>query len=102
MSRQQSHTDKEILHGNAKRFDNMLPIYDNKVIGDYDVEGYENVPSEDFDPGFGCVPVFKKRVVPPPPEFTPELIKRLAEKEAKTTKGKMWQFLYKEQLKNTL
>lgn len=61
--------------GNAKRF---LPIFSPSYIGDYDQEGFENVPSEDFDPGFGCVPVVKPVELKPPPPvkqwMTPEQI----------------------------
>ncbi len=53
--------------GNAKRF---LPIFSPSYIGDFDQEGYENVPSEDFDPGYGCVPVEKPKPVLAPPQIT--------------------------------
>lgn len=42
-------------------------LFDQSIILDYNKEGYENVPSEDFDPGFGCVPVHVERKPPPPP-----------------------------------
>ena len=96
MSKQQTYIDKELLHGNGKRYINLFP---ENEIKDFNVEGYENVPSEDFDPGFGCVPVKEVKPIPGPPEFTPELIERLANKEAKTGLGKLWQAIYKEQTK---
>ena len=55
--------DKELQHGNAKRFSN------ESIIGDYNGEGYDSVESEDFDPGYGCVPVFVPRSQPVPPPF---------------------------------
>ena len=96
MSKQQTYTDKELLHGNGKRYINLFP---ENVIGDFNVEGYENVTSEDFEPGSGCVPVKEVKPIPGPPEFTPELIAKLANKEPKTSLGRLWQAIYKEQTK---
>lgn len=45
----------------------MLPIFNPKIIQDYNEEGNENVPSEDFDAGFGCVPVEVERKPAPLP-----------------------------------
>jgi hypothetical protein len=46
----------------------MLPIFNPAIIQDYNIEGNENVESEDFDMGFGCVPVVvEKEMQPPPP-----------------------------------
>jgi len=47
-----------------------FPIEKN-IIKDHNVEGFDSVDSEDFDPGFGCVPVDKPKVncsphFPPP------------------------------------
>ena len=42
-------------------------IINQSEIKDFDVDGYENVPSEDFDPGFGCVPQYVPRELKPPP-----------------------------------
>lgn len=93
--------DLSILAGNGKRYDNMLPPFDPSIIKDVDVEGFDSCESEDFDPGFGCVPVIVERVVPGPPEFTPELIDRLAnsKREPKTTMGQSAKYFFKEQSK---
>lgn len=45
-------------------------LMDPSVILDFNQEGYENVPSEDFDPGFGCVPLEVERKLAPPPPVT--------------------------------
>lgn len=94
MSKQETYTDKSLLHGNGKRWANLFP---ENEIRDFDVEGYENVTSEDFDYPHGGVGKPKDYPVPGPPEFTPELIERLAAKEPKTSLGRMWQGIYKEQ-----
>lgn len=47
--------------GRTKQF---FPL---NIIQDHNAEGYDSVDSEDFDPGFGCVPVYVERVVQPPP-----------------------------------
>ena len=41
-------------------------IYASRI-QDHNQEGFDSVDSEDFDPGYGCVPVFVPRNVPPPP-----------------------------------
>ena len=52
-----------------------FPIEKN-IIKDHNVEGFDSVDSEDFDPGFGCVPLDKPKVncSPhfPPPVWTAE------------------------------
>lgn len=62
-----------ITTGNAKRF---LPIFDPSRIQDHNAEGFDSVDSEDFDPGFGCVPMVKLVELKPPPPvkqwMTPE------------------------------
>lgn len=40
-----------------------FPGYDKKIIKDFNVEGMENVDSEDFEAGFGCVVKEKERVL---------------------------------------
>ena len=47
-----------------------FPIEKN-IIKDHNVEGFDSVDSEDFDPGFGCMPLDKPKVncsphFPPP------------------------------------
>ena len=37
------------------------------IIGDFNAEGLDSVESEDFDPGFGCVPVTVERKPNPLP-----------------------------------
>lgn len=73
MSKQQTYTDKELLHGNGKRYINLFP---ENVIGDFNVEGYENVTSEDFDYPFGGVGKPKKYAEPVLP---PVIDRRTAE-----------------------
>lgn len=101
MSKQETYIDKELSHGNGKRYPELdvSYLFNPLEIGDYNEEGFDSVPSEDFDPGFGCMPAKKVYIVPGPPEFTPELIERLANKEPTTSLGRMWQSIYKEQLK---
>ena len=96
MSKDETYTDKELNHGNGKRWANLFP---ENEIKDYDVEGFENVPSIDFDYPHGGVGKPKEYVVPGPPEFTPELIARLAKREPTTSLGRIWQEMYKEQIK---
>lgn len=49
-----------------------LPTFDKYIIGDYNVEGFDSVESEDFDPGFGCVFVINNPpcYLPPMPPST--------------------------------
>lgn len=68
MSRQQTYIDKELLHGNAKRYDG-LPIYDPQRIGDYNGEGFDSCESEDFDYPHGGTTKAKVYPVPGPPEM---------------------------------
>lgn len=42
-------------------------LCDPSIIQDHNKEGFDSVDSEDFDPGFGCVPVHVERELPPPP-----------------------------------
>lgn len=42
-------------------------LFDQSIIQDHNSQGYDSVDSEDFDPGFGCVPVYVENVLPPPP-----------------------------------
>ena len=49
------------------RSKHLLPIFDPSIIKDHNVEGFDSVDSEDFDPGYGCVPVYVERPVPEPP-----------------------------------
>lgn len=42
-------------------------IESRSIILDYFADGNENVPSEDFDPGFGCVIAEPVRILQPPP-----------------------------------
>ena len=44
-----------------------LTIFNPAIIKDFNIEGYENVESEDFDAGFGCVPIEEVKVLNPPP-----------------------------------
>lgn len=48
----------------------MLPIFNKSIIGDYS-PGFDSVDSEDFDPGFGCVPLEEVRVIPGLPDEPP-------------------------------
>jgi hypothetical protein len=47
----------------------MLPIFNQSIIQDFNEEGNENVESEDFSPGFGCVPVLFYLKLEPPSEI---------------------------------
>lgn len=49
------------------RTKHLLPIFDPARIQDHNSEGFDSVDSEDFDPGFGCVPVYVERMPTPPP-----------------------------------
>lgn len=43
-------------------------LFDQSIIQDHNKEGYDSVDSEDFPPGFGCVPVHvERKLLPPPP-----------------------------------
>jgi hypothetical protein len=43
----------------------------HNIIQDHNADGFDSVDSEDFDPGFGCVPIQKQRKPPPLPPFQP-------------------------------
>ena len=45
------------------------PGYNKKIIGDYNAEGFDSVESEEFEPGFGCVPVEQPYVQQLPPDL---------------------------------
>ena len=49
----------------------VFPAFDKRVIKDYNGEGYDSVDSEDFEPGFGCVPIEEVKVIPGPPDMPP-------------------------------
>jgi hypothetical protein len=44
-----------------------LPWFDPSIIRDHNIDGYDSVDSEDFYPGYGCVPVYVERNPAPPP-----------------------------------
>ena len=44
-----------------------MSIFNKEIILDYNEEGNENVPSEDFAAGFGCVPIEEEKTLLPPP-----------------------------------
>lgn len=65
--------------GNAKRF---LPIFDPSRIQDHNAEGFDSVDSEDFDPGFGCVPIKTEvPLKPPPPVKCPWMAEELEQEK---------------------
>lgn len=47
---------------------------EKNLIKDHNVDGFDSVDSEDFDPGYGCVPIEKPKVnyppCYPPPKWT--------------------------------
>ena len=47
----------------------MSDLFNKLLIQDHNDEGYDSVDSEDFDPGFGCVPLEKPFVQPTAPEM---------------------------------
>lgn len=49
----------------------MLPIFDKKIIADYNAEGFDSVEGEDFEPGFGGVLPDKKVILKAPPKTQP-------------------------------
>lgn len=42
------------------------PVFDKKVIPDYNDEGFDSVESVEFEAGFGCVPIEDKPKLLPP------------------------------------
>lgn len=43
-------------------------IFSRSTIGDFNKDGFDSVESEDYSPGFGCIPITAKREPPPLPE----------------------------------
>ena len=54
-----------------------LPVFDKKIILDYNSDGLDSVESDDFDAGFGCVPKAKEYVQPLPPELPKKRISKI-------------------------
>lgn len=46
----------------------MIKLIDENIIQDFNIEGLENVESEDFDPGYGCVVEKKPIEILPVPD----------------------------------
>lgn len=81
MSKQETFIDKSLNRGDGNRYPNLdvSHFFNPLEIGDFNAEGFDSVPSEDFDPGFGCVPSPKPYVKP---ELPPMIDRRTeADKE---------------------